>query len=74
MTNQSIHVIAGGDLIVACSDEWVANNQYLAMTGANLDVERYEITPEQWVELRAQLAEDNPSLTITDLTAKEANH
>lgn len=66
-----VYVVFGGDLIVATSNEQVADTQYTVMIGANLDAERLKLTPERWVAVRATLAADNPEITITDLTTEE---
>lgn len=66
----AVYVVAGGDLVVACTSEAVADAQYTVMVGANLDVERWIVRLDQWVKLRRELEESNPELTITDLTER----
>lgn len=63
-----VHVLAGGDLVVACTSEDAANVQHTVMIGANLDVEHLILRPDQWVKLRRELEKTSPELTITDFT------
>ena len=60
-------LLAGGDLLAAFRDWGMAEVQYLAMVGANMDVERREITAEQWRQARAALPGDFDG-TLIDLS------
>ena len=51
----TVFLVAGGDLIAAFGDRDAAEIHYLAMVAANLDVQRREVTAEQWRAARAAL-------------------
>lgn len=68
MSEPVVYVLAGGDLVVATTSQWVAEHQQLAMIGANLDVEQLTMTMRQWERARAGLAALDAPPTITELT------